>query len=67
MVKSFPRTQSLCDRKGSQRSRTSGDGLRLTAEKIAESGQLDFGEQKGQIRGSLIGSDMVRREKNVAQ
>ena len=52
-VKNFPKTLSLYDRKGSQVSDTfSAEGLRVV-KKIAETGELDFGEQKGCIKGSL--------------
>ena len=67
-VRSFPRTLSLCDRKESVHSNhtASGEGLRVVR-KIAETGELDFGEQKGQVRGPLVGSEIFRRDKGAAQ
>ena len=65
-VKSFPRTLSLCDRHSTTHSHASGEGLRVV-KKLAETGELDFGEQKGQIRSSLVGNEMFRRDKGAAQ
>lgn len=69
-IKGFPRTLSLYSRKGSKASgTTSGEGLRVV-KKIAETGEWDFGEQKGHVRGSL-GNDrqlvnQFRRDKGAA-